>query len=557
MARHASHTLPKSPASVLNGLVKKGQTDAALALLANLRAQHLLTTVTVNVVIAATGRCYSWSLAAALLQDMRSCSLCLTVVSLNSLLSSMHPFSAWRQAASTVARERALITPDQITHNVLIKTCTEKRRWEAAQAIAMLAMRQGAVQPDQYTCSSLLSCESWPAAQVLLDHVDLDMACFRASIGRGTWQRSLAVVSRMWTLGLRRDGGSFNALFTCLSRWRWAIRGLERHTRPDLLRLNSILDTCTKSGKWGIAVDVYSLMKASRIRPDIVAKNCVIQAMKHLWPCAVGFFLRMMDCRIAPDEASYRAVFETCGPSPQTIPWLMSQMSRESLQQSVVTCSAAINACEPRGFWQIAVWLLSLAVFDEACFGAAISVCEKAQRWKTAFQLLHGVRAHRLRLDAVSISAAVSACETGEDADVWRAPLSLLFRMAEWSIVPNQISYSSAAAACRAHSSDSCWQTTLQVMDDMASSWRLDITSCNLVLGICESHDLVHRIPELLAGIAREFFASVPAESANMGSVAVRLLNMSSESLLETRDCTRQPPSGSGNPTQCTYKGCS
>ena len=102
-------------------------------------------------------------------------------------------------AASTFALERT-VAPDRITHNVLIKTCAaEKQRWEAAQAIVM-AMRQGAVQPDQYTCSSLLSC-SWPAAQVLLDHVDLDMACFRASIGRGTWERSPAVVSRMWTLG--------------------------------------------------------------------------------------------------------------------------------------------------------------------------------------------------------------------------------------------------------------------------------------------------------------------------------------------------------------------
>eukprot|EP00439_Symbiodinium_sp_Y106_P061837 s2154_g9.t1 len=455
MARHASRTSPKSPTSVLNGLVKKGQTDAALTLLANLRAQHLLTTVAVNVVIA-TGRCYSWSLAVALLQDLRSCSLCLTVVSLNSLLSSMHRFSAWRQAASTFALERT-VAPDRITHNVLIKTCAEKQRWEAAQAIVMamrqgavqpdqytcssllhnvliktcaekqrweaaqaivMAMRQGAVQPDQYTCSSLLSC-SWPAAQVLLDHVDLDMACFRASIGRGTWERSLAVVSRMWTLGLRTDGRAFNALFTCLSGWRWAIRGLERHTR-----------------------------------------------------------------------------------------WLMSQMSRQSLQQSVVTCGAAINACEPSGFWQLAVWLLSLAVFDEVCYGAAISVCEKAQRWRTAFQLLHGVRSQRLRLDAVSVSAAISACETGEDADIdiWRAPLFLLFRMAAWNIMPNQISYSSAAAACRAHRTDS-WPTTLQIMDDMASSWRLDITSCNLVLGICESQDLVHRIPELLAEVAREFFA--------------------------------------------------
>ena len=411
-------------------------------------------------------------------------------------------------AASTFALERT-VAPDRITHNVLIKTCAEKQRWEAAQAIVM-AMRQGAVQPDQYTCSSLLSC-SWPAAQVLLDHVDLDMACFRASIGRGTWERSLAVVSRMWTLGLRTDGRAFNALFTCLSRWRWAIRGLERHTRctrPDLLRFNSILDTCSKSRKWRVAVDVYSLMKASRLRPDIIATNCVIQTVKHFWPRAVGCLLRMMDCRISPDEASYRAVFEACGPSPEAIRWLMSQMSRQSLQQSVVTCGAAINACEPSGFWQLAVWLLSLAVFDEVCYGAAISVCEKAQRWRTAFQLLHGVRSQRLRLDAVSVSAAISACETGEDADIdiWRAPLFLLFRMAAWNIMPNQISYSSAAAACRAHRTDS-WPTTLQIMDDMASSWRLDITSCNLVLGICESQDLVHRIPELLAEVAREFFA--------------------------------------------------
>ena len=495
--------------------------DAALTFLASLRAHHLLSTVAVNMVIAAAGRCCSWTLAVALLQDMESRSLCLTVVTLNSLLSSLHRGSVWRQACRAFSglcdHRVTVVTPDQITYNVLIKACS-LQRWEAAQDLAS-SMRAGAVQPDKYTYSSLLSEKSWQVAQAALETRSVnsvngvnsvnsmdsvDAACFRASIGRGCWERSLAVVSRMRALGLlglRTDGGSqaLNALYACLGKWRWVLQGLDKTGTSDLLRLNSAMDTCIKSRQWRVAVNVFSLLHISGLRSDIVGQNCLIQAIRHQWQCALECLAGMLRCRISPDEPSYIAVFGACARSPnarETIRLLLSHMSLHSLEQSVVTCGAAISACEPEGAWPLALWVLSKAALNDVCYGAAISVCEKARRWKFATQLLHGARSNKLRLDAVSISAAMSACETSQ---TWRAPLALLSCMAEGHILPNQISYSSAASA--AASKAQRWQTTLELMDAAGTGGKLDVTSCSLVIGICESHGLVRRIPDLLAGI--------------------------------------------------------
>ena len=494
---------PKLVTAAIDTAAKKLQMDTALNILANLRAHHRLNTVAVNTVIAASGRCNSWALAVSLVRDLELCSLCLTVITLNSLLSSLQRGFVWQRALVTFANGIV----DQITFNVLIKTCSQLLRWQAAHAVAS-SMRACTVEPDRYTCSALLSEKGWKVAFEILNFgpVKIDAACYNASVGLagrlGDWERSLQLVSWMCATEVRTDMRCFNELYSCLDagRWRLVLLGLYggNQGRPDIVRLNSAIDTCSKVRQWLVAVDVFAGVRIAGLQADIVGSNCLILAVKHRWQEAITLPATMTGHRIWPDEASYSAAFSACHPRPQAIDWLMWQMSRQSLQHSATTCGSAINACEPAGCWQLAIWILGKAVQDEICYGATISVCEKAQRWNAALQLVHGLRSGKdMQLDAVSISAVISACGTSH---VWQTPLELFARMAEQRLAQNQISYSSAAAACKA---GMAWQIALQLMDRMR---RLDITCRSIILGICETHvdSLLDRIPSLLAGIAHE-----------------------------------------------------
>ena len=463
------------------------------------RAHQLPTIVAVNTAMAALGRDGSWNLAVAFLDSLESLSLCMNVVTRNSLLSALNRNSIWERVLGVFARRGGVA--DAITYNVVTKTCSQVQRWQDAQIIATI-MLVSTVQPDKYTYSSLLSDSGWQVACTMsrFGRGMLDAANYHASVGLAgrlsDWERPLQLISSMRTSSVQTDIRSFNELYASLHAYQWpfVILGLEagRSPRPDTFRLNSAMDTCCKSRQWPLAVDIFSGFRSDRLEVDIIGSNCLIQAVKQQWQGAIGFLSHMAACWTVPDHASYTAAFGACHGSPQAIPRLMSEMSRQNLRQSAITCGAAINACEPAGCWQLALWILDRAMLDEICHSATISVCEKAQRWETAVQLLQGaVARRRVEPDAVSFSAAISACEA---RCMWAPSLSLFAEMAQMQIKRNHISFSSAAASCKG----SRWSTMLHLLDGMVVQWKLDIASCSLVLGICEGQGLLHTMPDLI-----------------------------------------------------------
>ena len=50
---------------------------------------------------------------------------------------------------------------------------------------------------------------------------------------------------------------------------------------------------------------------------------------------------------------------------------------------------------------------------DVISFSAALSACEKGEVWRCALGLLAEMRERELKLDVISLSAALSACEKG------------------------------------------------------------------------------------------------------------------------------------------------
>lgn len=52
-------------------------------------------------------------------------------------------------------------------------------------------------------------------------------------------------------------------------------------------------------------------------------------------------------------------------------------------------------------------------------FGAALNVCAKSSQWLWALQLLKDMAEHLVRMDVISCSAAMTACEKSKEGELF------------------------------------------------------------------------------------------------------------------------------------------
>ena len=77
--------------------------------------------------------------------------------------------------------------------------------------------------------------------------------------------------------------------------------------------------------------------------------------------------------------------------------------------------------------------------------GAAISACDKAEKWQHALGLLQGVLAQRLVPDDITASAALSACANGSQ---WQLVLHFFEQLTTWNLTPDKVMHSCRIKAC-------------------------------------------------------------------------------------------------------------
>merc|ERR1711907_889494 len=65
-------------------------------------------------------------------------------------------------------------------------------------------------------------------------------------------------------------------------------------------------------------------------------------------------------------------------------------------------------------------------MLDTITYSAAISACERGQQWITATTLLREMQQWHMKLDTITYSAAISACEKGQQ---WITATTLLREM--------------------------------------------------------------------------------------------------------------------------------
>ena len=159
---------------------------------------------------------------------------------------------------------------------------------------------------------------------------------------------------------------------------------------------------------------------------------------------------------------------------------LLGMMADDSLERSTVTYSSVISACERAGEWTVTrfifFWQTNLSpnvvccptleldvwpkvalglledmqqtevALDIIVFSAAISACEKAGQWTTAFDLFHQMQRQIVQVDAISVSAVISACEK---AAQWEAAIDFLHHsLTSLRLPSNSVSFAAAISAC-------------------------------------------------------------------------------------------------------------
>ncbi|CAK0789454.1 unnamed protein product [Prorocentrum cordatum] len=93
-------------------------------------------------------------------------------------------------------------------------------------------------------------------------------------------------------------------------------------------------------------------------------------------------------------------------------------MLRMRVSPSVVTCGAAVSACERGGQWARALAVLrelgglrvEVCLSDVIAYSAAISACARGRRWENAVELFAEMCRGRVQPDAVGCSAVLGAC---------------------------------------------------------------------------------------------------------------------------------------------------
>ncbi|CAK8993836.1 Pentatricopeptide repeat-containing protein At5g02830 [Durusdinium trenchii] len=104
-----------------------------------------------------------------------------------------------------------------------------------------------------------------------------------------------------------------------------------------------------------------------------------------------------------------------------------------------------------------------------------LSACDGAH-WPLALQLLDEIHDAQLKPDAVCYSAAIAACDQGQQ---WQLALQLL-RQSE----PNVVAYSAAVSACRKSGQ---WPWALHLLREMRRfELESNLVTYNAAIGACE-----------------------------------------------------------------------
>ncbi|CAE7460598.1 unnamed protein product, partial [Symbiodinium natans] len=320
------------------------------------------------------------------------------------------------------------------------------------------------------------------------------------------------------------EGDRQLVLFSRAGEWEEALHFFE--TLPlsakNEVHRNAAISACSKASAWPAALALHADDR-SKYSPDPVAAAATLGARGLPWPWALWLLEDLQAGRVPPDDFVGSAAVSCCS---RNVQWQMSLalLFNLRMQHSPVAVGAAIAGVARAASWEAALALWALETPARKSFIAlstTVLACSGASKWEAVLLLLK----HRPLLDAVTCTAAVTACRDGSSwlhalgflQDAWNsgercegegssfplpsltsanACLSALERASNWQLASwllfefprkglqaDEVSFNTVMSACVGRLK---WRQALALFDLMltkllprdAVSWSSCITAC-------------------------------------------------------------------------------
>lgn len=228
-----------------------------------------------------------------------------------------------------------------------------------------------------------------------------------------------------------------------------------------------------------VAVAQGALRSSGGVAADLLGRAVCTSAIGAFgvglhWEHALCILWSLVACRLEAEVVAMNAAISACErsvlletppgmPSDALVPgpWrlaihLIPAARAKGVGGDVVTCGAALSACDKAARWLLAAVLLSAANrrwgqesvglrVDVVALSAAVSALAKSHLWRRARAVIGALETRGMEPETVATNASLTACEK---AQAWLASLAALTCGRGRSLRPTLISCNAAASAC-------------------------------------------------------------------------------------------------------------
>jgi len=365
---------------------------------------------------------------------------------------------------------------DVVVMNAALSACAKSGRWQASVELLRKMENDDDIAPNgrsYTTCMHALARKrKWHEALQMLkkmlnegkESVKPTIVTFNVAISAcekaGRWSNALEILELM--------RASSKKTITCneTSAHKRSDRGQQLGVRtggmknhdvePDVISYNAAISACEKAQKWQEAEKLFQEMLSSAsdsvaVEPNVITYNALLSAYEkgHQWEKALKVLHSMM--LVSSSDKSETPARAECGGKNETNVGGKKETNVEHVGQRMVIVWP--DAGEEENCGQTTskrkhgrCGLKSVVTPDIISFSAAISACEKANKWEHALKLFEILNQRSICPDAVVFNACISACGNGgkwtEATELYRIMTS------EYHLEPTAVTYCAVLIAC-------------------------------------------------------------------------------------------------------------
>jgi leucine-rich PPR motif-containing protein len=225
---------------------------------------------------------------------------------------------------------------------------------------------------------------------------------------------------------------------------------------PDTATYNALISAFGKGGRLGEALDAFSEMKLSQLRPTRRTYNAIISACAR---CengspskAIAKFKEMKKARIVPDVTTYNTLIMACekaGAVQEAFDYF-DEMVRVGLEPNLITYNtmlfAASSSCGTRSRAEsLFIDMKTRKLVPGAVsFGSWMAACEKGKNLEDAIDFFNNIKSTG-KDSIITFNVMLRAFEVcGRKQNA----LALFDEMREENITPDDVTFSALASVC-------------------------------------------------------------------------------------------------------------